>query len=90
MPGAAKWKPGQSGNPAGRPKNKTLAEIATAEDKRLALNVIREALKNKNQKVAMWFLEQVYGKAKQVIEGSGEDGAFSFDITIGMNGNGKS
>ena len=70
--GAPPWKPGQSGNPGGRPK---LPE-AFREKGPEALARIVELMADGDPKVAVkaatWIAERIYGKAAQSIEIEGE------------------
>jgi hypothetical protein len=67
--------PGVSGNPAGRPKRKTLTELIHAKlDENpdtwqdIATLVIRKILEDKNDKVLTTFWEYTDGKPKQTID----------------------
>lgn len=79
-----KWKPGQSGNPAGRPKKKWLTEVAEELlEERLSDPEFREAYKKamwdkliSNRVVGAMTLDKVWerteGKVLQPVELSGE------------------
>jgi hypothetical protein len=75
------WKPGQSGNPGGRPKKKLvdecLEELLEAADsehaKALAISLIAKAL-NGDTKAAQLVAERTQGKPSQKVEVSGPDG----------------
>jgi len=75
------YKPGQSGNPAGRPKmpdlSEAIAKILNEEkDGKTALDAILAALRAKAAKgdvrAAQELLDRGYGRAKQSIDVSGE------------------
>lgn len=71
------WKPGQSGNPGGRPKRDLAAEIARAifEQNLEAITLVFAAeLKKGNSKVFSALADRAYGKPRQQIEFAGEDG----------------
>lgn len=83
-PEHTKWKPGQSGNPNGRPKklpdlDKLMAEVlGPNKDGRDGMQVIIEALLKKaakgDVKAAELLLNRGYGKAKQFISMNHEGG----------------
>ena len=80
-----KFKPGQSGNPNGRPKkipelDKLLAEVLGEEkDGITAAEAILKRLRQQaaagNIRAAEVLLDRAYGKAKQPMEHTGKDGA---------------
>jgi hypothetical protein len=75
------WKPGQSGNPGGRPKKKLvdecLEELLEAADskeaKALAIQLLAKALTG-DTKAAQLVAERTQGKPSQKVEVSGPDG----------------
>jgi len=83
-PEHTKWKPGQSGNPNGRPKKlpdleKLLVRVlGTEEDNKTGWEVIIEALQKKaakgDVKAAELLLSRGYGKAKQFVNLNHEGG----------------
>lgn len=85
-PKEACFKPGQSGNPKGRPKklpaiDDLLAEVLGEENGNSTAKVILESMvkqaKKGDVRAAELLLERAYGKAKQPIEHSGEIKGFS-------------
>jgi CO/xanthine dehydrogenase Mo-binding subunit len=71
------WKPGQSGNPGGRPKRDLAAEIARAifeQDSEAITRTFAAELKKGNAKVFSALADRAYGKPRQRIEQVGEDG----------------
>ena len=71
------WKPGESGNPGGRPKRDIASEIAQAifeQDAEEILAVFSKALKKGDSRVFTALADRAYGKAKKSVEHSGEDG----------------
>ena len=71
------WKPGQSGNPGGRPKRDLAAEIARAIFERNPETIERAfsaELRKGNSKVFTALADRAYGKPRQQIEWMGEDG----------------
>ncbi|PSH04627.1 MAG: hypothetical protein CXZ00_07400 [Acidobacteria bacterium] len=71
------WKPGQSGNPGGRPKRDLAAEIAKAifeQDSEAITRAFAAELKKGNAKVFTALADRAYGKPRQQIEQVGEDG----------------
>ncbi len=71
------WKPGQSGNPGGRPKRDLAAEIARAifeQDSEAITRAFAAELKKGNAKVFAALADRAYGKPRQQIEFAGEDG----------------
>jgi hypothetical protein len=71
------WKPGQSGNPGGRPKRDLAAEIARAifeQEPEAITRVFAAELKKGNAKVFAALADRAYGKPRQQIEHLGEDG----------------
>jgi len=86
-----KFKPGQCGNPKGRPKLPDIREamariLADEKDGRTALDAILGALRAKAAKgdvrAAQELLDRAFGKSKQSIEHSGN--AFE-NVTIKIN-----
>jgi hypothetical protein len=75
------WKPGQSGNPGGRPKKRLvdecLEELLEAADskeaKALAIKLLAKALTG-DTKAAQLVAERTQGKPSQKVEVSGPDG----------------
>jgi len=71
------WKPGQSGNPGGRPTHDLAAEIARAifeQDSEAITRAFAAELKKGNSKVFTALADRAYGKPRQQIEFAGEDG----------------
>lgn len=71
------WKPGQSGNPGGRPKRDLAAEIARAifeQDSEVITRAFAAELKKGNARVFTALADRAYGKPRQQIEQVGEDG----------------
>lgn len=71
------WKPGQSGNPGGRPKRDMASEIARAIFEQNAGAIERAfaaALKKGDAKVFRALADRAYGKPRQQIEQTGEGG----------------
>ena len=75
------WKPGQSGNPGGRPKRKlideALEELLLRNDSELALAIAKKLLaraKTGEVKAIQLVAERVQGKPKRQLELSGPDG----------------
>ena len=72
------WKPGQSGNPGGRPKRDLAAEIARAifeQDSDAITRALTAELKKGNARVFAALADRAYGKPRQQIEFAGEDGS---------------
>lgn len=72
-----KWKPGQSGNPGGRPKNDIAAQIARAvfENNIQGLyDAFAKALLKGNAYVFKELADRGYGKVKETIQHQGLDG----------------
>ena len=80
------WKPGQSGNPGGRPKRDLAAEIARAifeQDSEAITRAFAAGLKKGNAKLFTALADRAYGKPRQQIEFAGEDGGSTqTDIVI--------
>jgi hypothetical protein len=71
------WKPGQSGNPGGRPKRDLAAEIARAifeQDSQVITRALSAELQKANAKVFAALADRAYGKPRQQVEWTGEDG----------------
>ena len=71
------WKPGQSGNPGGRPKRDLAAEISRAifeQDSEAITRAFAAELKKGNARVFSALADRAYGKPRQQIEFAGEDG----------------
>jgi len=71
------WKPGQSGNPGGRPKRDLAAEIARAifeQDSEAITRKFAAELRKGNARVFSALADRAYGKPRQQIEQVGEDG----------------
>lgn len=80
---ATSFKPGQSGNPGGRPKKpKELKEMADVSLPRLWEIAEDPHTKNPDRAaIYKWIYEQAYGKATQRIAGD-EDGAPIITVTL--------
>lgn len=66
-----KWKPGQSGNPSGRPKNDIAQQIAAAifsQNPELIYQAFSQALKKGNAYAFQVLSERAYGKLKETKE----------------------
>ncbi len=71
------WKPGQSGNPGGRPKRDLAAEIARAifeRDPDAIERAFAAELRKGNSKVFTALADRAYGKPRQSIDFSASDG----------------
>lgn len=71
------WKPGQSGNPGGRPKRDVAAEIARAifeGDADAIKRVFAKQLRKGNYKVFAALADRAYGKPRQSFDLSAGDG----------------
>ncbi|MGA3080750.1 MAG: DUF5681 domain-containing protein [Terracidiphilus sp.] len=71
------WKPGQSGNPGGRPKRDLAAEIARAifeQDSEAITRAFAAGLKKGDAKMFTALADRAYGKPRQQVEWTGEDG----------------
>ena len=71
------------------PKRKSLMVLITEDDVREAIKVLRTQLKDGSPKdqiaVAQYLLDQRFGRPRQAVEHSGEDGkpiAHTVDVTI--------
>ena len=63
------FQPGQSGNPAGRPKRKTFREYFNEEETEALVNKIKEELKGQTKgDILKLVTEHLFGKPKQNIE----------------------
>ena len=89
----SKFKDGQSGNPAGRPKklpeiNSLLADVLGEEKDGITaadaiLKKLRQMATQGNLRAAEILLDRAYGKPKQAVEHSGKDGGpiQTFDVS---------
>jgi aromatic ring-opening dioxygenase LigB subunit len=74
------WKPGQSGNPGGRPKKKlvdeALLELLEAADSKEAIEIAKKLIEKAKEdtKAAQLVAERTQGKPSQKVEVSGPDG----------------
>ena len=71
------WKPGQSGNPGGRPKRDVASEMARAVfegNEEVIYRALCKALFKGNPKVFLALAERVYGKLTKPVEVSGLEG----------------
>jgi Family of unknown function (DUF5681) len=71
------WKPGQSGNPGGRPKRDVSSEIARAVfegNKEAVYRAMSKALLKGNPRVFVSLAERAYGKLTKPVELSATDG----------------
>ena len=65
------WKPGQSGNPGGRPKRDLAAEIARAvfeRDPEAIARVFTTELRKGNSKVFTALADRAYGRPRQSLD----------------------
>jgi Family of unknown function (DUF5681) len=72
-----RWKPGQSGNPDGRPKNDLAREIARGvfeDDPELIRQAFRNALRKGNAYVFKELADRAYGRTPQRLEHTGDEG----------------
>lgn len=70
------WKPGQSGNPGGRPKRDVASEIARAVfegNEEAIYRAMLKALKKGNPKVFVALAERGFGKLTQRVEVPGTE-----------------
>ena len=82
---ARKWKPGQSGNPNGRPKRDAASEIAQAifeNNRELIYKVMLKSLRKGSAGAFAVLAERGYGKTPQPIRGEGEDGAILHKVEV--------
>lgn len=71
------WKPGQSGNPGGRPKHDVSSEIARAVfegNEEAIYRAMCKALFKGNPRVFVALAERAYGKLRGAVELSGTEG----------------
>lgn len=75
----ALWKPGQSGNPGGRPKEEKEVLALARERSKEAIERLVLIMQGPNDKLAMMaaqaILDRAFGKPRQQMELTGEDGA---------------
>ena len=89
----SRWKPGQSGNPSGRPKEafhvRDLARVHTDEAVRILVKIMRSSTSDKARVVAAQaILDRGWGKPIQEMRHGGLDGTpLIFTLKVG-NGNG--
>jgi hypothetical protein len=72
------FKPGQSGNPSGKPvKMGKFLELISDDDIQTAYNAVMATIKSSNAKkkvdAAIWLLEMKFGKPRQSLAHSGEN-----------------
>ena len=65
---AGLFKPGQSGNPKGRPKKFTIKDYITPEDVEVLVKKALELAKDGKTDMVKFLLEQAFGKAPQSID----------------------
>ena len=72
-PGLRPWKPGQSGNPSGRPKSKPITDalLAAVDPKAFAEKLVSLAMRGDIRAISE-VLDRIEGKAQQSIEHSGD------------------
>jgi len=71
------WKPGQSGNPGGRPKSDVASEIARAVfegNEEAIYRALCKALLKGNPRLFVALAERAYGKLREAVELSGIEG----------------
>lgn len=71
------WKPGQSGNPGGRPKHDVASEIARAVfegNEEAIYRALCKALLKGNPRLFVALAERAYGKLREPIELNGTEG----------------
>ena len=68
-PGLRPWKPGQSGNPSGRPKSKPITDalLAAVDPKAFAEKLVSLAMRGDIRAISE-VLDRIEGKAQQSIE----------------------
>jgi hypothetical protein len=88
MAGNPNWKPGQSGNPSGRPKIPSeIREMARAASP-AALQALVDIVNDRDSppparvSAANSILDRAYGKPAQPIDGDGEGGAIPMAIEV--------
>ena len=88
------WKPGQTGNPGGRPKHDVGADIARAileNNREAAYKALGQALMKGNAYVFKELCDRAYGKTQNKVEVTGpEGGAIETNVKVefinGSNG----
>ena len=74
---ATQWKPGQSGNPGGLPKDdvsRAIARAAFENDPAALIQAFHGALRKGNAYTFKELADRAYGKVKERVEHSGPDG----------------
>jgi uncharacterized protein DUF5681 len=84
--GKGGFKPGQSGNPGGKPKGMAELQAMAREHGAASVKVLVEALKHKDSRIrilaAQTLLDRGYGKPQQSLEHTGNPGGAVLFQTI--------
>jgi HEAT repeat protein len=78
------WQPGQSGNPAGKPKRLAIVRDLAREHTEKCIEKLAECLEDKDRSIriqaAKVLLERGWGRPEQAIHLSGADGGALFPV----------